>query len=286
MRRVRPAAAPAAEKPQSVQRTGRPSKFTPEQWAEIRVLRESGASLRVLSSRFGVDQGTLSKVAKRDGWNPPAKIPPPLPPAPDIPAPLPPMPPDTPLRGRSGRRSKITPSQWADARAMRETGSSFGAISTKTGIDQATLCRTAQAQGWSDGADVAGVIRQRAEARTGGITNGLTPLEKSAALDAAAAKLAAKIEQHKTEWDAPRKTAYEAFNERDPAKMRMAKNFAETLKVIQEGERRAWGLEPSEQRVRHSGEIGTPADDAVGFAERVRAAVAAMNGTVGDVINA
>jgi hypothetical protein len=147
------------------------------------------------------------------------------------------------MAGKRGAPPKITEAQWTDARAMRESGSSFREVADGTGIDPSLLCRTAKNQGWGDGADVGEAIRKRVDEKVHGIVYSVDPAKKAAALDAAAEKVVAKVEQHKTEWDAPRKNAYDAFESDDPAKMRMAKAFAETLKIIQDGERRAWGID-------------------------------------------
>ncbi len=51
------------------------------------------------------------------------------------------------------------------------------------------------------------------------------------------------ITRHRTEWNAPRQLAYEAVKNRDMDKAKLAKIAAETLKIVQEGERKAWGLD-------------------------------------------
>ncbi len=51
------------------------------------------------------------------------------------------------------------------------------------------------------------------------------------------------ITRHRTEWNAPRQLAYEAVKTRDYNKAKLAKIAAETLKIVQEGERKAWGLD-------------------------------------------
>ncbi len=139
--------------------------------------------------------------------------------------------------------TRITADQWSDARAHREAGGSFREVAEKIGCDASLIHRRAKTEGWSDGKDIEEVVRRRAAEKVNGVVNSVDPAKRSAAIDAAAEKLAAKSAQHKVEWDAPRKIAYESFKHDDVLKMRMAKCFAETLKIIQEGERRAWGLD-------------------------------------------
>lgn len=64
-------------------------------------------------------------------------------------------------------------------------------------------------------------------------TSGLAAVEARASI----------IGRHRTEWNAPRQLAYEAVKTRDINKAKLAKMTAETLKLVQEGERKAWGLD-------------------------------------------
>lgn len=51
------------------------------------------------------------------------------------------------------------------------------------------------------------------------------------------------LDRHRKEWNAPRKLSYDAVKTKNFDQMKMAKITAETLKIIQDGERRAWGID-------------------------------------------
>lgn len=64
-----------------------------------------------------------------------------------------------------------------------------------------------------------------------------------ATADQVAAEMRARvIQRHRAEWSGPRKIAYQAMQECSLDKARLAKIMAETLQMIQAGERRSWGL--------------------------------------------
>ena len=68
--------------------------------------------------------------------------------------------------------------------------------------------------------------------------------ERSAIVEDAAVRLRASLlERHRNEWNMARKIAYEAAQSRDFEKAKLAKITTETLRNIQEGERKAWGLD-------------------------------------------
>lgn len=72
--------------------------------------------------------------------------------------------------------------------------------------------------------------------------------DRSAIVEDAAVKLRASLlERHRTEWNMARKIAYEAAQARDFDKAKLAKITTETLRNIQDGERKAWGLDAGEQ---------------------------------------
>ena len=58
----------------------------------------------------------------------------------------------------------------------------------------------------------------------------------------------AVLERHRKEWSGPRTIAYEAMKKKDFDLAKLAKTLAETLKITQEGERKAWQIDrPDEQ---------------------------------------
>lgn len=61
--------------------------------------------------------------------------------------------------------------------------------------------------------------------------------------DAAVDARAQILKRHRTEWVAPRNQVYKALKSTDIDQAKLAKLAAETLKLIQDGERKAWGLD-------------------------------------------
>lgn len=75
-----------------------------------------------------------------------------------------------------------------------------------------------------------------------------TPDQRAEA-EAAAIDLRAKlIERHRKEWDIARKRVYEAANGNDFEKAKLGKITAEAIKIIQEGERKAWGIDLGDEK--------------------------------------
>lgn len=62
-----------------------------------------------------------------------------------------------------------------------------------------------------------------------------------------AEKRAEILHRHRKEWAAPRKLSYEAVNNRDFDRAKLAKITSETLQIIQSGERKAWGLDKASE---------------------------------------
>lgn len=63
--------------------------------------------------------------------------------------------------------------------------------------------------------------------------------------DAAVSQRAQLLDRHRQELNGPRKLLYEAMTKRDAELVKLAKGAAETLRILQESERRAWGLDPA-----------------------------------------
>ena len=91
----------------------------------------------------------------------------------------------------------------------------------------------------------AGHFRHRepqAEAKVAGVVAGCNPQKKAEALDRAAEAKAAVITRHQREWDRHQAIMDEALSEGSFDKAKLAKITAETIKIRQEGERKAWGI--------------------------------------------
>jgi hypothetical protein len=152
------------------------------------------------------------------------------------------------------RRSRLTPDQWAEARAMREAGASLSEVAARVGMDRAFVSRKAQAEQWGDGSDIGHLLRAKVTAKSHGIDTGVTVQKREKALESAASKLVAVIARHREEVHAARErlyaglTAHKAAATRDEKQLafedlKAAKISAETLMLIQRMERISWGLD-------------------------------------------
>jgi hypothetical protein len=142
---------------------------------------------------------------------------------------------------------------WADVRAEREAGASFGELSAKYGVDKAAIVRRAKAEGWGDGKDVAEIIRRKVTEKITGASP-TAPEKKAAAIDAAAERAAEVVRRHQEETNAARERLYAGLKAHKAAvtkddkllafeDLKAAKISAEALSIIQRLERINWGLE-------------------------------------------
>lgn len=130
---------------------------------------------------------------------------------------------------------------WETIRAEYEAGATMGGLSRKHGVDKAAISRRARKEGWT--ADLAEAVNRRAEAKVNGIVNAVDPQKRAEAVNRAAEAKAAVILRHKAEWDRHQAIIDEALSAGDFDRAKLAKITAETLKIRQEGERRAWGIQ-------------------------------------------
>lgn len=162
---------------------------------------------------------------------------------------------------RSNRKSKYSDDVIAAAKALYEGDPSITKrqVAEEMGIPYATLDK------WSKGGDTgtddkwvkrtAENMSERAKAAADTYRGKLSELgpeitteqQKQAmdeAADETAVELRAKVlERHRKEWGIPRGLVNEAVKARDFNKAKLAKITSETLKLIQDGERKAWGID-------------------------------------------
>ncbi len=156
--------------------------------------------------------------------------------------------------------------QIAAARILYENtrGMTMAALAEKTGIAKRTLSAASREQGWAkkwgqsepqvaqtsqDVAKIAEHFDRKAEERA----NAPAPTEPNPVAETISeplpSELNALLERHRREWLAPRAMSSEAVKIRDsdPVKAferaKLAKITAETLKLVQDGERKAFGLD-------------------------------------------
>ena len=129
---------------------------------------------------------------------------------------------------------------WETIRAEYEAGSTMGELSRKHGVDKAAISRKAKKEAWL--ADLSEVVNKRAEAKVNGLVNTVDPKKKAEAVDRAADAKAAVILRHKEEWEQHQQLIRQAVESGDFDAAKLAKITAETIKIRQEGERKAWGI--------------------------------------------
>ncbi len=149
---------------------------------------------------------------------------------------------------------RLTRDQWETIRAEREAGASISELAAKYGVDKAAISRRAKAEDWSDGTDVAEVIRRKVNEKVNGISTGVDPKKRAEAISAAAERGAEVVRRHQEETNAARDRLYSglkahkaAVTKEDKAlafeDLKAAKIAAEALAIIQRLERINWGLE-------------------------------------------
>jgi hypothetical protein len=56
---------------------------------------------------------------------------------------------------------RLSRETWADIRAEREAGASFGELAQKYGVDKSAIFQRSKKENWSDGSDVQHAIRRK-----------------------------------------------------------------------------------------------------------------------------
>lgn len=130
---------------------------------------------------------------------------------------------------------------WEAIRAEYEAGASQSDLARRYGLSRTAIQKRIKAEGWMQ--DVSHTIDRLTEAKVAGVVAGCNPQKKAEALDAAAERKAAVIMRHKAEWDRHKVLMDEALANEDFNAAKLAKITAETLKIRQDGERRAWGIQ-------------------------------------------
>lgn len=146
--------------------------------------------------------------------------------------------------------ARLTAEQWAKIRTERETtGVSFRVLANKYKVSDAAIVKRAKSEGWSNGSDCDEIIRRKVSEKVSGLANLADPKKRAAAIEAESDRRAAIQIKHRTEWNPVGTLIREAVrirktNSKDAVdKVRLAKMIAETLRMKQECERKAWGLD-------------------------------------------
>lgn len=140
---------------------------------------------------------------------------------------------------------RLTADTWETVRAEREAGTSFPELAARFGVSHQAIQKRAKAEGWSDGADVAEVIRRKVAEKVAGVVATANSKKKAEAIDAAASKVAAVVDLHQQEWVDHRDRFGSVPDTFEDGKL--AKISSEMLAIRQKGERQAHGLDDGKE---------------------------------------
>lgn len=147
---------------------------------------------------------------------------------------------------------RLSAEQWSVVRQKYETDPrfSFADLASMFGVSKQAIHARAKSGGWKRVVSEH-ELAARAQARADRLldakvdANALAQM-REAGMSTATERRAAVVDRHRKEVDGPRKIAYQALHTRDIETARLAKTVAEALKVVQELERKAWGLDVAE----------------------------------------
>lgn len=160
--------------------------------------------------------------------------------------------------------SRLTADSWAKFRALWEADPTMSQrdLAELAGVSQVAVQKRIKKEGWQKVSDQGDLARRAYDkADKAAIKGGdALPVVQGAAAEhpdavtapsgvaaATAVELRAKvIERHRKEWDGARNNVYKAIQNADFEKAKLGKITAEALKIIQDGERKAWGLDKDE----------------------------------------
>jgi len=142
------------------------------------------------------------------------------------------------------KRKRPKPDEWAQIRAERESGVTFGELARRHGITKSAITNRSTREKWGDGRDIGAEIRRRVSEKVSRVVS-VDPAKKSAAIDAEAGRVADVVIKHREEWTEHRTLFPTAEIKKVFDIGKSAKISAEMITLRQRGERIAWGLEDS-----------------------------------------
>ena len=172
----------------------------------------------------------------------------------------------TAKKAPSGRR-RI---DWEQVRAEYEAGATQSDLSRKHGVSRTAIQKHIEAEGWTQ--DVEPAIQRKVAEKVAGLVAGCNPKKKAEALDAEAARRADVVQRHRDEWEEHKQIVDKAVGDRDFNAAKLAKITAETLKIRQEAERKAWSIDVTQPSVTnitvsHTGAMATKEEITKAIAE-------------------
>lgn len=164
------------------------------------------------------------------------------------------------MKGRTAHR--IPEDRYVAARVLYETtpGATFASVAEETGISYRSIEARSKADGgWTKRSllppsgmnEAAQAVADTYTAKLADYGDEISVEQKQVALQETAVETAVDlraqlIDRHRREWAAPRRLVYEAIQKRDFELAKLAKISTESLRNIQDGERKAWGIDKGE----------------------------------------
>ena len=130
---------------------------------------------------------------------------------------------------------------WEQIRAEYETGSTQSELSRKYNVSRTAIQKHIESEMWSQ--DIEPILQRKVAEKVAGVVAGCNPQKKAEALDAAAMRRADVEIRHQTEWEEHKGLVDNAIANQDFEAAKLAKITAETLRIRQDGERKAWRLD-------------------------------------------
>jgi hypothetical protein len=140
----------------------------------------------------------------------------------------------------------------------------YQSVADEFGISRTTVDRRAREESWTKAVDTLAKMSERAhhiadhaKAALAEVGPDLTPEARAEVQTAVTVETGAEVrakilERHRQEWAAPRKIAYDAIKKGNDGNIaaafeqaKLAKITSEVLRNVQDGERKAWGMDRS-----------------------------------------
>ena len=132
-------------------------------------------------------------------------------------------------------------------------------VAKLAGVSQPAVLKRMRREGWAKVADQSDLARRAYDRADGESLKGgdaedvpehpASTGPVSGVIVETAVQLRAKvIDRHRKEWDGARNFIYKAIRNSDFDKAKLGKITAEALKIVQDGERKAWGLDKDDEK--------------------------------------
>jgi len=130
---------------------------------------------------------------------------------------------------------------WDTIRAEYEAGASQASLAKKHGVSRGAIQKHIAAEGWTQ--DLEPAIQRKVAEKVAGVVAACDPKKKAEAIDAEASRRADVVQRHRDEWEEHKWIVDSAIGTKDFETAKLAKITAETLKIRQEAERKAWAID-------------------------------------------